>query len=54
MNEATGVLGNIMNWDPVALLSVLMVVIAIAIVVFLAFKVKALMTRDAEAHKNRS
>jgi hypothetical protein len=48
------VIGNIMNWDPVAWMSVLMVIIAIVIVVFLAFKVKALMDKDAEAHKNQN
>jgi hypothetical protein len=53
MNETKGVLSNIMNWDPVAWMSVLMVVIAIVIVIFLAFKVKALMNKDAEAHKGR-
>jgi len=50
---AQGVLGNIMNWDPVAWMSVVMVVICIVIVVFLSFKVKALMNQDAEAHKNQ-
>jgi hypothetical protein len=35
------VLSNIMNWDPVAWMSMLMVVIAIVIVVFLYFKVSA-------------
>lgn len=47
------VLNNMMNWDPVAWMSVLMVVIAIVIFVFLLFKVKALMAKDAEAHKNQ-
>jgi hypothetical protein len=47
------VIGNMMNWDPVAWLSVLMVVGAIVIVVFLTFKVKALIRRDAEAHKHQ-
>lgn len=42
---------NMMNWDPVMLMSILMVVIAIVIIVFLAFKVKTLMAKDAEAHK---
>jgi uncharacterized membrane protein len=46
------VLTNMMNWDPVAWMSILMIVIAIAIVVFLYFKVSALMKQDAEAHKN--
>ena len=48
------VLTNMMNWDPVAWMSILMVVIAIAIVIFLYFKVKALIRQDAEAHKNQS
>jgi hypothetical protein len=48
------VLSNIMNWDPVALLSILMVLGSIVVVVFLYFKVKALIQRDAEAHKNRN
>jgi len=40
-----------MNWDPVLWVSMLRVIIAIVIVVFLAFKVKSLMNKDAEAHK---
>jgi hypothetical protein len=48
-----GVFTNLMNWDPVAWLSVLMVVGAIAIVVFLGFKVAELMRRDAETHKDQ-
>jgi len=51
-NATQGVLSNMMNWDPVAWMSVLMVVIAVIIVVFLSLKVKALMNRDAEEHKN--
>jgi hypothetical protein len=47
------VLTNMMNWDPVAWMSVLMVIIAIVIIVFLAFKVRALMNQDAEAHKHQ-
>jgi uncharacterized membrane protein len=47
------VLTNMMNWDPVAWMSILMVVIAIVIVVFLYFKVSALIKQDAEAHKNQ-
>ena len=47
------VFGNMMNWDPVAWASVLMVVLAVVIVVFLSFKVSALIKRDAEAHKNQ-
>jgi prolipoprotein diacylglyceryltransferase len=40
-----------MNWDPVMWLSILMVIIAIIIIIFLAFKVKALMDKDADAHR---
>ena len=47
------VLGNMMNWDAVAWLSILMVLGSIVVVVFLYFKVGALIKRDAEAHKNR-
>ena len=47
------VLTNMMNWDPVAWVSILMVVIAVIIVVFLAFKVRSLMKRDAEAHQGK-
>jgi hypothetical protein len=46
------VLTNLMNWDPVAWMSILMVLGAVAIVVFLAVKVSALIKHDAEAHKN--
>ena len=46
------VLTNLMNWDPVAWMSILMVLGAVAIVVFLAFKVAALIRRDAQAHKD--
>lgn len=42
---------NMMNWDPVMWLSILMVIIAIVIIVFLGFKVKALMDKDAAAHR---
>jgi hypothetical protein len=52
-DNAMNVLGNMMNWDPVAWMSILMVVGAIVVVVFLYFKVGALMKRDAEIHKNR-
>ena len=48
------VLGNIANWDPVLWMSLLMVVIAIAIVTFLYFKVRALIRHDAESHKGQS
>lgn len=47
------VLTNMMNWDPVAWMSILMVVIAVVIVAFLYFKVSALIKHDAEAHKNQ-
>jgi|GEM_PF-2854109 len=47
------VLGNMMNWDPVAWMSILMVAGSIVVVVFLYFKVRALIQRDAEAHKNQ-
>jgi hypothetical protein len=40
-----------MNWDPVMWMSILMVIIAIIIIIYLGFKVKALMNQDAEAHK---
>ncbi|MFZ1537416.1 MAG: hypothetical protein WAT23_08540 [Chromatiaceae bacterium] len=42
---------NMMNWDPVMWMSILMVILAIVIIIFLGFKVKALMEKDAEAHK---
>jgi hypothetical protein len=51
--RSMNVLGNVMNWDPVAWMSILMVVGAIVVVVFLYFKVGALIKRDAEAHKNQ-
>jgi len=44
---------NVLTWDLVTWMSILMVVIAIVIVVFLGFKVAALINRDAEAHKNQ-
>ncbi|HYN77035.1 MAG TPA: hypothetical protein VES73_04490 [Lamprocystis sp. (in: g-proteobacteria)] len=47
------VITNLTNWDPVALMSILMVIIAVGIVVFLTFKVSALMKQDAETHKNQ-
>lgn len=47
------VLSNPMNWDPVLWLSILMVSIAAVIFVFLVFKVKSLMKKDAEAHKGQ-
>jgi hypothetical protein len=42
---------NMMNWDPVMWMSILMVIIAIVIIIYLGFKVKALMDKDAEAHQ---
>ena len=42
-----------MHLDAVFWGSIIAVVIAIAIFVFLIFKVKALMNKDAEAHKNQ-
>ena len=47
------VLTNLMNWDPVALMSILMVVVAIVIIVFLYLKVSALIKQDAQAHKDQ-
>jgi hypothetical protein len=44
---------NVLTWDIVTWMSIAMVAIAIVIVVFLGFKVVALMNRDAEAHKPR-
>ncbi len=44
---------NILTWDSVTWMSIVMVVIAIVIFVFLGFKVVALMNRDAEAHNDR-
>jgi len=40
-----------MNLDAVAIGSIVAVVISVVIVVFLAFKIKALMKKDAESHK---
>jgi uncharacterized membrane protein len=48
------VLGNMMNWDPVAWMSILMIMVAIVIIVFLYYKVGTLMKRDAESHKNKT
>ncbi len=39
--------------DPVVWGSILAVVIAIGIAVFLGFKVKSLMAKDAESHKQQ-
>jgi RsiW-degrading membrane proteinase PrsW (M82 family) len=52
--SAMSVLGNIANWDPVLWMSILMVIIAIVIFIFLVFKIKALMKQDADAHKNQN
>jgi len=43
---------NLLTWDVVTWLSITMVALAIVIFVFLGFKVVALMSRDAEEHKN--
>lgn len=43
-------MGGFLTWDLVTLMSIAMVIIAIVIVVFLAFKVSELIKRDAEAH----
>ena len=42
-----------MHLDAVFWGSIISVVIAVVIFVFLIFKVKALMNKDAEAHKNQ-
>jgi len=47
------VLNNMMNWDPVAWMSILMVIGAVVVFVFLVLKVKALMNRDEAAHKKQ-
>ena len=43
--------GFFLTWDVVTLMSIAMVAIAIAIVIFLGFKIAGLMKRDAEANK---
>lgn len=43
--------GRDMHYDAVFLGSIVTVVIAVVIVVFLAYKVSQLMKRDAESHK---
>ena len=43
---------NILTWDSVTWMSILMVVIAVVIFVFLGFKVVALMNRDAESRRH--
>lgn len=47
------VLTNWMNWDPVAWMSILMVIIAIVIVIYLYFKVRSFIRQDAEARKDQ-
>jgi hypothetical protein len=42
-----------MHLDAVFWGSIITVVIAVVIVIFLGFKVKALINKDAEAHKNQ-
>lgn len=41
-----------LTWDAVTLMSIAMVLLSIGIIVFLGYRVVALMNRDAEAHKN--
>lgn len=48
------VLANLTNWDPVALLSISMVIVAVVIIVFLYFKISALIKQDAEARKSQN
>jgi flagellar biogenesis protein FliO len=43
---------NVLTWDLVTWMSIAMVVIAIAIFVYLGFKVMKLMNQDAEKHKS--
>lgn len=42
-----------LTWDLVTLMSIAMVILAIVILVYLVFKVIALMNRDAEMNKNK-
>jgi hypothetical protein len=44
-------MGGFLTWDAVTLMSIAMVVIAVAIVVFLGFKILELMKRDAQANR---
>jgi uncharacterized membrane protein len=44
--------GGLLTWDLVTLMSIAMVLIAIVILIYLVFKVIALMNRDAAAQKN--
>jgi uncharacterized membrane protein len=44
--------GGFLTWDLVTLMSIAMVLIAIVILIYLVFKVIALMNRDAAAQKN--
>lgn len=43
--------GFFLTWDAVTLTSIAMVIVAIAIFIFLGFKIVELMKRDAEANK---
>jgi hypothetical protein len=43
-------MGGFLTWDFVTLMSIAMVILAVAIIVFLGFKIVELMKRDAEAH----
>lgn len=45
---------NVLTWDLVTLLSILMAVIAAVIFVFLGFKVVALMNRDAKGRTGQN
>ncbi len=44
--------GGFLTWDLVTLMSIAMVLIAIVILIYLVYKVIALMNRDAAANKN--
>jgi uncharacterized membrane protein len=44
--------GGLLTWDLVTLMSIAMVLIAIVILIYLVYKVIALMNRDAAANKN--
>jgi hypothetical protein len=47
------VITNLTNWDATALLSILMVIIAVVIIVWLSMKVAALIKQDAASHKDQ-
>jgi hypothetical protein len=53
MPPAVNQRGKTMHLDAVFWGSIITVVIAVVIVIFLGFKVKALINKDAEAHKNQ-